>query len=389
MKLRKSNKDHKVHKQSRVTIDWGPTLFLSLTPLASILLGWYYFTRSDWNWTLIGLAVFFYAATALSITGGYHRLFAHKSYQAHPIVKWTYALFGAAAFQNSILKWATDHRIHHQFVDTDKDPYSISKGFWYAHLGWMLLKEPQLPNWKSYARDLIQDPVVMFQDRFYIPLAVGMGLVLPTLLGGWCAGTYLGGFVVVGLIRMVALHHGTFCINSLCHWWGSQKFTDINSARDNFVAALLTFGEGYHNFHHFFANDYRNGIKWYHWDPTKWLIAIKARLGLASQLKTTPELEILKAKLTMQTKTIKARASRISFQWSPSLQNRIEELKDQLLRSHARALNIQAQIRAARASGLPHWHQRMQSLKTEWIKAKRDCRNLWKQWRLTVILPPN
>lgn len=362
-------------------IDWGPFLFLTLSPLIAFGSTYYFFLNNELNLELVALTLFFYAATALSITGGYHRLFAHKTYEAAPGVRWFYALFGAAAFQNSILKWATDHRIHHQFVDSEKDPYSISRGFWYAHLGWMVLKEPPHPNWKSYQRDLSKDSLVIWQDRYYVWIAISMGLLLPTLLGGLIAGSYLGGFAVAGVLRMVALHHGTFCINSLCHWWGTQKFTDTNSAKDNFVAALLTFGEGYHNFHHYFANDYRNGLKWYNWDPTKWLIELKALFGLAYKLKKTPEIEILKARLNLDAKKIRNKAQKKSIAWSPLFQQRLDQMRDQLIQTQSRMMQLKLDLQALRKTNESNVHQKLEELRLEWRHNQQEWQRLLWQWR--------
>ncbi len=189
--------------------------------------------------------------------------------------------------------WARDHRVHHRFVDTDLDPYSISKGFFWAHFGWMMVNESTTADLKPYGRDMERDPVVQFQHKHYVALAIGMGLILPAILGLFC-GSMLGGLAVAGFMRIVALHHMTFFINSWCHYFGKQNYTDTNTARDSFLMAVATFGEGYHNFHHIFAGDYRNGIRWYHWDPTKWMIQTFRLLGGAYNLRRAPKAEIVR-----------------------------------------------------------------------------------------------
>ena len=148
--------------------------------------------------------------------------------------------------------------MHHRFVDTDLDPYSIKKGFWFAHMGWMLSSTNVPVKMEAYGRDLAKDPVVVFQDKHYVLIASLMCFGLPTLLG-YFMGSALGGLAIAGVLRVVVVHHATFFINSWCHYFGKQNFTDKNSARDSFLMAVATFGEGYHNFHHIFANDYRNG----------------------------------------------------------------------------------------------------------------------------------
>jgi stearoyl-CoA desaturase (delta-9 desaturase) len=166
-------------------------------------------------------------------------------------------------------------------------------------MGWMLRNyksnEPDFSN----ARDLQRDKVVMWQDKHYVALTTFMNLGLPLLLGLW-HGDIIGTVLLVGLLRLVVNHHVTFFINSLAHYWGSRPYTEDNSARDNGVLAFLTYGEGYHNYHHIFQTDYRNGIRWWQWDPTKWMISLCSRVGLASNLVRIPDFKIQRAILDTQ-----------------------------------------------------------------------------------------
>ena len=258
--------------------------------------------------TEIICAVVLFFFTGMSITAGYHRLWSHKTYQAHPVVKVILAIGGAMAVQNSILHWASDHRVHHRHVDdNDKDPYSAKKGFWYSHMGWML-REYQSQRYSDYSncRDLQKDKVVIWQHKYYVPLVLISNFGLTGLLG-FLNGDVIGMILVAGVARLVAVHHVTFFINSLAHTWGSRPYTDTNTARDNGIVALFTFGEGYHNFHHIFEYDYRNGIKWWQYDPTKWLIKALSWCKLTSHLRTIPEERIEKARLQMQLKRAKTR----------------------------------------------------------------------------------
>ncbi|TXS96574.1 acyl-CoA desaturase [Parahaliea maris] len=269
-----------------------PLAALILVPLWGIYHGYDSF---QWLWALAFLYL-----NGMSITGGYHRLWAHKSFDAHPALKWFFALWGAGALQNSILIWSSDHRRHHRHVDDDHlDPYSASRGLWFSHMGWMLRQyknhEPDFSN----ARDLQRDPIVMFQHNHYVALTVFMNVGLPLLLGIW-HGDVIGTVLLVGLLRLIVNHHVTFFINSLAHYWGSRPYTETNSARDNGFLAFLTYGEGYHNYHHIFQKDYRNGIRWYQWDPTKWMINLCSRLGLASNLSRVPNFKIQRAILDTQ-----------------------------------------------------------------------------------------
>ena len=238
----------------------------------------------------------------LSITAGYHRLWAHKSYNAHFVVRFIFALGGALALQNSIKVWCSNHRSHHRFVDDEaKDPYSARKGFWFSHIGWMLRDYPASLVDEANVKDLMKDPLVQFQHKYYWPLSFLMNAGLPLYLG-WMAGDALGGLLLVGFLRLVFCHHTTFFINSLAHAWGIQPYSDNNTSRDNPVIALLTYGEGYHNFHHTFQWDYRNGLRWYQFDPTKWLIKSLSWLKLTYGLKRTPPEKIEQSVLNMQFK---------------------------------------------------------------------------------------
>jgi stearoyl-CoA desaturase (delta-9 desaturase) len=256
----------------------------------------------------IGMFLFFVIATGLSITLGYHRLFAHMAFQAQWPVRLLTLIFGAAAFENSALNWVSDHRRHHKHVDHDDDPYDISQGFWYAHIGWILFKldpEPPLDN----VADLRKDRLVVWQERFCLPLAVTVGFIVPALLGfmhdGWIGA--LGGFLLAGVARITVVQHMTFFINSLCHTIGRQPYSDKCSARDSWLMAIFTFGEGYHNYHHEFQHDYRNGVKWWQWDPTKWSIWTLERLRLVRGLRRVPEEKVLLSQLSEARRRVEAR----------------------------------------------------------------------------------
>lgn len=274
-------------------------MFVMTLAVALVAVPWFGITHgySVGAWVLF--VVFLYA-NGMSITGGYHRLWAHKSYDAHWSLRLIYLIFGTMALQNSVFIWASGHRVHHLNVDDeDKDPYSIRRGFWFAHIGWMMREyESGKPNLTNIP-DLKRDPMLAFQHRFYLPLALATNFGLP-LLAGWAIGDVWGSFWLAGVLRLVVSHHVTFFINSLAHMWGSRPYTEDNTARDNPFIAFFTYGEGYHNYHHIFAHDYRNGVRWWQWDPTKWMIAGLSYVGITRRLKRTPGFQIQRALLSMQ-----------------------------------------------------------------------------------------
>ncbi|MFT5676867.1 MAG: stearoyl-CoA desaturase (delta-9 desaturase) [Paraglaciecola sp.] len=288
-------------------------LVFAITGLIALLLVPIEVLLNGFDGTEITACIILIYFSGMSITAGYHRLWAHKAYEANRLVRVTLAIGGAMALQNSILHWASDHRVHHKHVDdNDHDPYSAKKGFWYSHIGWML-REYQIQRYSDYSncRDLQKDKIVMWQHKYYLPIMLSANFGIPLLLG-WLNGDVWGMLLLAGVFRLVAVHHITFLINSLAHIWGRQPYTDKNSARDNGFLAFLTFGEGYHNFHHIFEYDYRNGVRWWQFDPTKWLIRGLSFLGWTRNLRRCPEERIEKAKVAMQLQRTKAKVSKLA-----------------------------------------------------------------------------
>ena len=279
-------------------VNWTTSIFLAVINTLAVTAVPLYLWHYGLDWFQVGLFLFFYIATGLSITLGYHRLFSHLSFKAKTPVKLGALLFGACAFENSVLDWCSDHRKHHKHVDHDDDPYDISKGFFWAHIGWLLFKlGPEMPM--DNVNDLKRDRLVMWQHKWCIPLAFALGFGLPTFLGllwNGAAGA-LGAFLLAGVLRVFAVQHSTFFINSLCHTVGRQPYSTRCSARDSAVMALFTFGEGYHNYHHEFQHDYRNGVKRTNFDPTKWTIWLLEKTGLVSDLRRVPDEKILLAEM--------------------------------------------------------------------------------------------
>ena len=288
---------------------WINIVFLSLTPVIGVAGTATYAIAFGIRWWEPALFVVLFGLVSFSVTAGYHRCFSHKAYVCHPIVQAFYLFFGAMALQNSALKWSSDHRDHHRYVDRDWDPYGIQRGGLWAHILWLFYAEPPERTYDNVP-DLRANRLVRWQFRFHGAIGLIAGLGIPTLIGAFF-GRPLGGLLLGGFLRIALIHHTTFLVNSVAHLYGTRPYTEGNSGRDNALLAFVTNGEGYHNFHHKFPSDFRNGVRWYQWDPTKWLITLLGFLGLARDLVKTPESIIEKTRLRMLA-TVEARRSSLA-----------------------------------------------------------------------------
>ncbi len=291
-------------------INWGPTAFIISYHLALLIgLPIYLMHHSPSMGLMLTSFVLMYVS-GLSITVGYHRLYSHLTYRTVKWVEFALLLIACMAAQGSALRWSFDHRIHHAFVDTDKDPYSIKKGFWYAHFLWLLEKPQTIDN--KVVSDLSKNTLVRLQHQYFVPLLF-ITNIIATIAMGYIFNDFFGAVIISWLLRMFFLHHLTWFINSLAHTWGQRTYSEELSAVDNYTIALLTFGEGYHNYHHTFAYDYRNGIRWFHFDPTKWIIWSLSKVGLASKLKKNNSF-FIQEKILMERKRIMLEKLQTTFQ---------------------------------------------------------------------------
>ena len=307
-------------------INWIPAFVLISTPLAALLIVPYYLWTHSVSWQVWAIFAFFMAWNGLSITVGYHRLWSHRTYQAHPIVKWFFLIGGTLAVQGSVFDWCAGHRLHHRHVDDIyQDPYSAKRGFWFSHIGWMLKNYPSGHYDYKNIPDLKADPVLVAQDKYYALWILLANIGLPALFG-WMVGDVAGTLVLAGLLRLVLSHHFTFFINSLCHMFGTRPYTDSNTARDNPILAIFTWGEGYHNYHHFFQYDYRNGVKWWQYDPSKWIIYGLSKIGLTWDLKRVPDVTIQHAQTEMAFKLAEKKVAT----FSGNLTSDFQLIKDRL-----------------------------------------------------------
>jgi stearoyl-CoA desaturase (Delta-9 desaturase) len=267
--------------------NWPVILFLGGTPIIGVLGTLLYTLKFGVVWWEPVLCMVLWAAMGMSIGSGYHRYFSHKTYEMHPAVEWLFLLVGSLALQNSVLIWASDHRDHHRYTDKEHDPYSVTRGFWWAHIVWMFYRADPEKDF-SNVPDLLRNPRVMWQHRWSTPLGIVVGLGLPLGIGA-LLGHPIGGLLWGGFLRITLVHQTTFLVNSVAHLWGKRPFDAHSTARDNGFVALFTHGEGWHNYHHKFPTDWRNGIRWWQWDPNKWLIGTLAALGLARNLYRVPQ----------------------------------------------------------------------------------------------------
>jgi len=330
----------------------------------------------------IALFLFFFVSTGMSITLGYHRLFSHLTFQASPLVKIYTLLFGAAAFEGSALGWCADHRRHHKHVDHDDDPYDISRGLFHAHIGWLLFRR-SLDTPLTWVRDLQKDRLAWLQHQYYVPTALLMGFALPAAIG-WAWGgpvSALGAFLIAGVARIVFVHHVTFCINSLCHWVGDRPYSSKCSARDSLAMAFVTFGEGYHNFHHEFQHDYRNGVKPWQFDPTKWAIWLLAKVGLAKNLRTVDEEKILKAQIAEHDRQLQARLQARSAPLAASVQSLIESTRLRMDDALLRWEELLVEYRAAAAGRREVSRREMAELRERLHNAFQAFSASMREWR--------
>ena len=320
-------------------VRWTNSAFLIGTLLTSFigLPIFIYHYGGQINWWLHGsVFVAMFIASGLSITLGYHRLFSHLSFKASWPVRLLTLIFGATAMENSALEWCSDHRRHHKHTDDDEDPYNIQRGFFFAHMGWIMMRPIGGESPLTNVNDLKRDPLVRFQHKWWTAIGILVGFGLPALIGYLVEGGIgaASGLLIGGVTRLVAVHHMTFFINSLCHTLGHQPYSDRCSAKDSWIMALFTFGEGYHNFHHEFQHDYRNGVKFWQFDPTKWTIHILEKIGMASKLRRVADETILMAEIYQKQRMVAERLEKQEQNICEKTQKLFTEAQEQLNKAH-------------------------------------------------------
>ncbi len=284
------------------------TNFLAMVlPFAAFLAAAALLWGSLFTWVDLAALVAAYVATIIGITVGFHRLLTHRSFETYPAVRYTLAVLGTFAIEGSVLKWVADHRKHHNFTDEEGDPHSphgsgpgvlgALKGLWHAHVGWLFNTVGQAEQ-RRYAPDLLEDRGLRLIDRWEKPL-MAASLILPFLLGLLIKGTLTGALLTlvwVGLVRVFLLHHATFSINSICHFFGRRRFATDDHSTNVAWLSVATFGESWHNNHHAFPTSAFHGLRRRELDLGGLFIALLERVGLAWQVvRVSPERQIEKA----------------------------------------------------------------------------------------------
>lgn len=260
--------------------NWVSVWFFALVHALALLAPWFF------SWSALGVAIFLHwLFGSIGICLGYHRLLTHRSLHVPKGLEYAIALIGALALQGGPIFWVAGHRRHHTYTeDVDKDPYSAKRGFWWSHMGWLLYKRPEFFEYESnrkFAPDLAKDAFYRWLDRYYLLLQIPLGVGL-YLLGGWS-------FVIYGLfLRAVLLWHSTWLINSASHITGYRSHDSDDNSRNLWWAAILTYGEGWHNNHHAYPNVAKAGWKWWEMDMTWWVIALLRQVGLAQRVLLPP-----------------------------------------------------------------------------------------------------
>jgi stearoyl-CoA desaturase (delta-9 desaturase) len=255
--------------------------------------------------TDLAILAVFYLVTAIGVTVGFHRLLTHRAFATYPWLEHTFAVMGSLSVQGSVMDWVADHRKHHAHTDVEGDPHSPHvghgsgiAGLWHAHTGWLLETQGQA-DWRKYARDLYDDPAMRSIGRSF-PLLAFASLAAPTL-AGWALHDFtlsgaLQGLVWGGLVRIFLVHHVTWSVNSICHFFGTRRFEIDDRSTNVAWLSLLSLGESWHHNHHAFPRSATHGLRRWEVDPSAWIIGGLERAGLAwNVIRISPERQRAKA----------------------------------------------------------------------------------------------
>jgi stearoyl-CoA desaturase (delta-9 desaturase) len=275
----------------------GAAIIPFLAVLVAAVLSWNHVL----GWTDVAVFAVMYLVCGIGVTIGFHRLLTHRSFATHKPIAYALAAAGSMSVQGPVVSWVADHRKHHAHTDEEGDPHSphghgpgmrgTLRGLWWAHVGWLLDRQGQA-SWRRYARDVLDDPGLVWISRRF-ELFVVLGLLIPFALGYALAGTLAGALTALlwgGFVRIFVLHHITWSVNSVCHFFGRRRFATDDHSTNVFWVAMLSLGEGYHHNHHAFPRSAQHGLRWYEFDASGLIIRALERVGLAWNVVTiTPE----------------------------------------------------------------------------------------------------
>jgi stearoyl-CoA desaturase (Delta-9 desaturase) len=275
--------------------------------VALFVVGWQLWNEAL-HWSDIAVFLICYTLTGFGVTIGFHRHLTHRAFKARRWLRGTLAILGSAAIEGPVISWVADHRKHHAFADIEGDPHSphvdhghglkgALRGLFHAHVGWLFIHTHR-GNKERYAPDLMKDPLIRWVDRTFV-LWVIAGLVVPFLLGGLIGRSWeaaLTGLLWGGAVRMLVVHHVTYSINSLCHFFGRQSFDTGDESRNLAWLAPFTFGEAWHNNHHAFPTSFEHGMRRWQFDPSRYVIRGLEKMGLVwDVVRISPDRQARKA----------------------------------------------------------------------------------------------
>lgn len=278
-----------LEEEQSLPISWSSVTFFCTFHGLALLAPWFF------SWSALGITLFlhwFFGSIGICLT--YHRLLSHRSFQVPKWLEYILVTIGTLALQGGPIFWVGGHRMHHAYTeDFDKDPYSSKRGFWWSHCLWLFYHRGGFFDYESYKRsapDLARDAFYRWLNRYFLLLQIPLGLLL-YLLGGWS-------FVIYGMfVRTVLVWHCTWLINSATHMIGYRTFDLQDNSRNLWWAALLTYGEGWHNNHHAFPHAAKAGLRWWEIDMTWWAIQLLQSLGLAKKVVVIGEDSLAKNRL--------------------------------------------------------------------------------------------
>ena len=264
-----------IRNLEKPAIDWPTTLFMVAIHGLALLA----FVPGNTTWAAVGVALILHWITGcLGITLGWHRLIAHKSFEVPKWLEYFFVVCGTLACQHGPIVWIGLHRHHHRYSDKPNDHHDAGKGFWWSHMGWLLREVPAKDEIEKFTRDIADDPVYNFFEKYFLLMQVPLGIVL-YLLGGWP-------FVIWGIfVRLVVVYHCTWFVNSATHKFGYRTYDTDDTSTNCWWVALVTYGEGWHNNHHAYQHSARHGLQWWEFDITWMHIRLLETLGLARKVK--------------------------------------------------------------------------------------------------------